>query len=192
MAEPKTSSPPYWQYGLLFAGVGAVVYFATRPRPAVAGVPNTTLTPTTGTATTTTPSAPRSIPTFTPPPPSGLGSEPALIARLRGGDQARRIYYLQSLLYSAGMTDVPPDGLAGPVTASWVRDINQRAGFPNDPTTVTDAVLARLPLAVSEIQGPNLTYRVVPQRLPQDVIDLVNATARRAYPVAVLLQAQAS
>lgn len=188
MADEK---PPYLQYALLAVGVGAVAYFVLRPSTAQAMPLPATTAPLP--ATTVTPTAAPSFPTAQQHAPAATDSvtpsgKAALIARLRSNEQARRVYYFQAMMYSGKVTDILPDGIAGPVTAGFVADVNRLAGFPNAPTAVTDAVLARIPAALVVSMGHSGGFRVVPQQIPADVIALVNATARRANVQADLLQ----
>ncbi len=177
------SHSPVLGYALLGLGAAAAAYLLFKPNATGSTVP----VPLPGPAPSPTPST--SFPA--PPSPGELAAQ--IATRLRGSAQARRIFYVQSMLYSAAVTNEYPDGVQGAVTNDLVRQINYYAGFPDDNNVeVRNVTIARLLPTLVSLRRDTSVLRAIPTPLPQDVINLVNQTALAADPRAILLQARTS
>lgn len=161
---------------------------AATPLPADASVPTTPLPP--GTATVD--GRPATSPTgYTPPVPGPTPSRlEALVARLRASDDARKVYYFQSIPYAFGYTNDRPDGIVGPRTRALITYVATQNGVA-DHGVVTDQLVRFVGPTMQAWAGDPTARptRVVPDALPADVKALVNATARRVAPDGFLLQA---
>jgi hypothetical protein len=153
-------------------GVGAAVYYsikltqkpATLP-PGTPGGPS--LPPATGTPPSPGPRAP------TPPAPS------ALVSRLTGSAEARKIFLFQAGMFSYAQIQDLPDGEFGPKTRQMVRVINNAAASANASSDWSDAVLRRLASGLKTLNSTSdlsrVQARVVPSLLPLALIQQVNA-----------------
>jgi hypothetical protein len=118
--------------------------------------------------------------------PNGPQAPATLISRLRTSDSARQIFALQSLFYSYGFTNASPDGLEGPVTDGLIAQINSLGSFTNEPARFTARSIGNAAAVLSQRYGA--PRRVIPFTLPNDVINLVNASIARVSSLAPLLQ----
>lgn len=148
----------------------------SQPAPLPEPLPTPTVTP---------------VQRFEPPPPSGYQPD-QLVIRLRGSDLARQIFAFQSLMYSFNKTDHPPDGVIGPVTRQLVLDINTAGSFPGG-NSFSNRMYERAQSVILRERGLSARpERLIPMRLPADVIQSVNMTILRDFPNAILLQALSS
>jgi hypothetical protein len=189
---------PWLAIGLGAAALAGGVYLLLRPRTAGAATPG--LGTTLGRTQAGLP-APRTIPetVLTPPGPSGLNPpssgtigpngpdpDPALVDRLRASDQARQIFALQAMLYSAGFADPltgnlqVPDGIEGPITDRQIARINQLGSYSSEPGRFTNRSIMNADGVLQAQAGGSLQgfgLQLLPFTLPQDVLDAVNSSA---------------
>ncbi len=117
-----------------------------------------------------------------------------LVERLRGNARARTLFYLQALWWAYGKTNVRPDGLWGSDTARIAAEIQRSVGVivaSPDGRTLDAALVRAANEAVWQGMTVSPTLRAVPDRLPQNVIDLINMEAHRAAGSADIVPLQA-
>lgn len=163
------------------AGVAAIAYMVLRPRAASAATLPAPL-PAPGTTTTPAPTGGGG---------SGSSSTAALIARLRGSQDARRVFAVQAAMYSVGSSEQVPDGLDGPLTRTAVKTLATSAGIPPPPDDAgsgSNRALAVVANAIPVIFGPTPLYRLLPMALPANVVGDVNRDAGLGYSGFPVLQ----
>jgi len=113
------------------------------------------------------------------------------VCLLYANSNARKIFAFQSALYSYGITDQAPDGIWGPITAGLVTRVNQATQNGNS-SVLNDNVLRSVNSALHNLSpsGDQLpSPRLIPQSLPQDLIDQINGEVQAIAPDFPYLQA---
>ena len=154
---------------------GAVAYFIFRKSASAALPPASTYQPANSVGISAS-SGGSQTSTGTTFGPNGADPSPSLVARLRGSDLARQIFYLQAWLYSIGFTSAVPDGIEGPVTDSMISGATQGAYSSYGP-----GVMAAVRQGTATLSNSG-TLRNIPFTLPSDVIAAVQASAAAADP----------
>lgn len=166
------------------AAVGAILLVR---RSSQASVVPTTFTPA---VPAPIPLTPRPTPGTTQPAPA-LSATDVIIRRLRSSEGAREVFSFQSMMYSWRATEYTPDGVVGPLTRSLIKRVNAVPGGPPPSDVFVPGVLGKA-LDYLTVYASDVTPRVIPFRLPRDVIDAVNATTHRILPTGPVLQASAA
>lgn len=107
--------------------------------------------------------------------------------RLRGSDQARQIFGLQSLIYGFGTTDQSPDGLLSTVN-SQLAQLSALDGTGVISPTWNASSYAQVRQWLFG-QAPGRSLRSLPYVMPQDLIDQVNASVASTDSNSIYLQA---
>ena len=174
-------------------GAGILAWFFTRPKTAAAATPGASAVP--GTTTTSFPAPPvsgysqangQSSSIGSTSGPNGPDPSPALVARLRGDDNARQVFGFQAEAYSNGATEAVPDGIDGQVTDALVSVMTRGQSSTFGPSVLANA------RAYIDSLGSTFSVRLLPFTLPQDVIDAVNASVQSVDPGAGPLQVLAT
>jgi hypothetical protein len=158
---------------------GAVAYFIFRKSASAALPPSSVYQPSNSVGISAS-SGGSQTSTGTTFGPNGADPSPSLVARLRGSDLARQIFFLQAYLYSIGFTSAIPDGIEGPVTDSMISGATQGAYTSYGP-----GVLTAVRQGVMNTANSN-TLRNLPFTLPSDVIAAVQTSAGSVDPGSIL------
>jgi len=166
---------------------GAGAYYAFRSRteraPVAATLPSPVATPAPAPSTPTLPIDPISV-----TPTRLTDAERALSNELLSDPVKRLVFYLRSMGYSYGLTDVPPSvDPRDPETMRLVRYFQAARGVPQDG--VLNTATLRDVRRILEPRGPGSTaVRVIPQRLWSRAVAAVNNDVLGVAPGALLLQ----
>lgn len=161
-------SPLLW--AIIGIGVGTAVYFAIKAakKPPVR-LPGT---PTAPGLPTTTPSSP------SPAPAPAPATRSAVVSRLSGSAQARKIFLFQAGMYSYAQIPDLPDGEFGAKTRQMIQVINNAARMGSASTDWSDAALQRLATGLKALNNVTdlnqIQARLVPSMLPASLIQQVN------------------
>ena len=101
------------------------------------------------------------------------------------------LFYFQAMCYSFNLTNVPPDGRAGPDTQRLVRYVQGFRGSPQTGVFAPFVLVGLQPALEAGRAASGRPVRLIPMNLWRRAGDAVNAAAQRAAPGSPLLQYRA-